>query len=50
MIEGDIKITGDVDTTGLVTVSEDVVAAGISLVTHVHGGVTPGGSTTDGPQ
>jgi hypothetical protein len=30
--------------------SGDVVVKGISLVTHVHGGVTPGGATTAGPQ
>jgi len=39
-----------VNITGLVTVSDDVVAAGISLVQHVHGGVMSGGATTGGPQ
>lgn len=33
-----------------VTVSGDVVASGISLVNHVHGGVESGGSTTSAPQ
>jgi hypothetical protein len=33
-----------------VTVSGDVVASGISLVSHVHGGVESGGSTTSTPQ
>lgn len=33
-----------------VTVSGDVVANGISLVNHVHGGVESGGSTTSTPQ
>ena len=28
----------------------DVVASGISLTGHVHGGVVSGGSTTSGPQ
>ena len=28
----------------------DVVASGISLTGHVHGGVQSGGSTTSGPQ
>lgn len=36
--------------TPLVTVTGDVVASGISLVNHVHGGVTPGGGKTGGPQ
>ncbi|MFC0669465.1 phage baseplate assembly protein V [Azotobacter chroococcum] len=47
---GGVTILGDVTITGLVTVSEDVVAAGISLVQHVHGGVLSGGATTGGPQ
>lgn len=33
-----------------VTVSGDVVASGISLKNHVHGGVTSGGSNTSTPQ
>lgn len=33
-----------------VTVNGDVVASGISLVNHVHGGVESGGSTTAAPQ
>lgn len=45
-----VTILGDVTVTGLVTVSEDVVAAGISLVQHVHGGVLTGGATTEAPQ
>lgn len=47
---GGVSILGDVDITGLVTVSEDVVAAGISLVNHVHGGVQGGPSNTGAPQ
>lgn len=38
------SIAGDVRATG------DVVAANISLQGHVHGGVQPGGATTQGPQ
>ena len=33
-----------------VTVNGDVVASGISLVNHIHGGVESGGSTTSTPQ
>ena len=46
---GGITILGDVAITGLVTVSEDVIAAGISLVNHRHGGVMPGGGQTGVP-
>jgi len=47
---GGVTILGDVAITGTVTVSEDVVASGISLVTHKHGGVQSGPSTTGAPQ
>jgi phage baseplate assembly protein V len=40
--EGDYTQTGNQNVTGKVTVSEDVVAAGISLVEHPHGGVKAG--------
>ncbi|MEH6775918.1 MAG: hypothetical protein V7668_18485, partial [Cereibacter changlensis] len=36
-VEGDIEVTGDVR------------ASGVSLVTHTHGGVIPGGGDTGGP-
>lgn len=55
-ITGDIRHTGDYtqtgnqSITGTVEVSEDVVAAGISLVQHRHGGVQSGGSSTEQPQ
>ena len=42
-IKGDVTVEGGIQTTG------DVVAGGISLRTHVHGGVDPGGSNTGGP-
>lgn len=35
---------------GNVIVTGDVVASGISLINHVHGGVAPGGGTTGAPQ
>ncbi len=41
---GNLFVDGDIEVTG------DVVASGISLVTHVHGGVARGGATTDEPQ
>lgn len=49
---GQVNITapGGVNIAGNVTVSGDVVASGISLTSHVHGGVQGGGSTTAGPQ
>ena len=48
--QGDYTQTGNQIITGTVTVSDDVVAAGISLVKHTHGGVMPGGSVTGAPQ
>lgn len=35
---------------GTITGAGDVVASGISLTSHVHGGVTPGGGSTSGPE
>jgi len=35
---------------GSIEVSGEVTANGISLSTHTHGGVMPGGSSTGGPQ
>ncbi len=46
---GGVSILGDVDITGLVTVSEDVIAAGISLVNHRTKGVTPGNGISEEP-
>jgi phage baseplate assembly protein V len=45
---GGVSILGNVDITGLVTVSDDVVAAGISLVNHTHPGDS--GGITGAPQ
>lgn len=47
---GGVTILGDVAITGTVTVSADVVASGISLVTHKHGGVQTGSGTTGVPK
>lgn len=47
---GGVTIHGNVDITGTVTVSTDVIAAGISLVTHKHGGVQTGSGTTAVPK
>lgn len=46
-IEASTKVVLD---TPLVECTGDVVADGISLKTHVHGGVTAGGATTGAPQ
>lgn len=48
--EGDFTQTGNQNITGKVTVTEDVVAANISLVNHPHGGVMPGGAKTGKPE
>lgn len=56
VIKGNVKLTGGVNATGNIaltggiTSTADVVAAGISLDSHVHGGVQSGGSNTGGPQ
>ena len=47
--QGDYTQTGNQNVTGKVTVSEDVVAAGVSLVKHPHDGVMSGPSVTGAP-
>ncbi|MEL6477622.1 MAG: phage baseplate assembly protein V [Pseudomonadota bacterium] len=46
---GGVTINGDVTVNGTVTASDDVVADTISLRTHTHGGVVPGGGSTGVP-
>lgn len=48
--QGDYNQTGNQNVVGRVDVSEDVVAAGISLVNHPHGGVMPGSGKTGKPE
>ncbi len=48
--QGDYTQTGNQNVTGKVTVSVDVVAAGIGLVKHLHGGVMPGSGKTGKPE
>jgi phage baseplate assembly protein V len=48
--DGGITINGDITLNGTLTASEDVVASGISLKTHKHGGVQAGGAITGTPQ
>lgn len=50
LICSNITIDGNITLNGSLTSTGDVVASGISLMTHVHGGVTGGGSTTSGPE
>lgn len=47
--KGDYTQTGNQIVTGKVTISEDVVAAGISLVKHLHGGVMSGDGNSGTP-
>ena len=49
-LTGDVTINGDVMVTGKVTATDDVVAGGISLKTHRHGGVQSGGAKTLPPE
>lgn len=46
---GGVQIQGDVAITGQVTVTQDVVAGGISLIHHRHPGIMPGGGQTGEP-
>jgi phage baseplate assembly protein V len=48
--QGDYNQTGNQNVVGVVTVSEDVIAAGISLVNHTHAGVMPGNGKTGKPE
>lgn len=47
---GGSQITGDFTLNGSMTATNDVVANGISLNSHVHGGVQAGGSDTSTPK
>ena len=47
---GCITLKGSVSVEGDVSVSGDVMAGGVSLKSHVHGGVQGGGGSTSGPQ
>jgi phage baseplate assembly protein V len=46
---GGTSMTGNMDITGTLTVTGEIVLNGISLSTHKHTGVTPGGGTSAGP-
>lgn len=47
---GTLRVVGNLYVDGSIEVTGDVVADGISLVTHVHGGVMPGPGVTGAPQ
>jgi len=49
-IGGDLTVYGDIYCKGTITADVDVIAAGISLVNHVHGGVQGGSSKTAKPE
>lgn len=46
---GGMTIRGPLNVEGLVTVTEDVLAAGVSLKSHKHGGVQSGSAQTGAP-
>lgn len=48
-ISGNITLTGNITLSGTLTASVDVIANGISLHNHKHGGVQAGGSQTGVP-
>ena len=45
----DITITGNITVNGTITTTGDTIAAGISVSTHVHGGVSSGNNNTGTP-
>lgn len=45
-----LSIVGNLSVDGDITVTGDVIASGISLTTHVHGGVAAGSATSGGPE
>ena len=47
---GGVSIIGDLDVTGTITASQDVLAADISLKDHRHGKVQAGAARTDKPE
>lgn len=49
VVDGDLNVTGNIIAGGTVTASVDVIGGGISLKTHTHTGVTPGGGMTGPP-
>ena len=46
---GKLQINGDLEITGGITTTEDVVARTVSLLNHTHGGIVRGGSSTNRP-
>lgn len=48
--KGDYTQTGNQNVTGKVVVTEDVIAANISLVNHPHGNIMPGSGKTGKPE
>jgi phage baseplate assembly protein gpV len=47
---GGSSMTGDFTLNGSMNATNDVTASGISLNSHVHGGITAGGSDTSTPK
>jgi phage baseplate assembly protein gpV len=47
---GGSQMTGDFTLNGSMNATDDVTASGISLNSHVHGGIQPGGSDTSTPK
>ncbi|OAJ35358.1 Gp138 family membrane-puncturing spike protein [Piscirickettsia salmonis] len=47
---GDIYSSGNINSDKAITGKTDVIAGGISLKSHKHGGIEPGGGTTSTPQ
>ena len=50
VIGGNLTVLGNITCKGTINADVDVIAAGISLVNHTHGGVNTGGGSTGVPQ
>ncbi len=50
IINGNFTVNGESNSTGNFITTQDVIASGISLNSHTHGGVQTGGGNTGGPQ
>ena len=46
---GDINVTGDIHVTGSIDTTGDIIAGTISVQSHIHSGVQPGGGTSGPP-
>ncbi|ALF60329.1 phage baseplate assembly protein V [Psychrobacter urativorans] len=49
-VTGDLQVDGSINCGKSITAADEVIASGIALTTHTHGGVKSGASNTEQPQ